>query len=129
MNNEEIIRRLYEAFAQGDVPAVLARFSDNIVWHEAEGTPYGGVYEGGNAIVENVFMKLATEWTGYTVSPEEFYDAGSTVVVLGRYSGRFNATGKEMSVPFAHVWTLDNGEVTRFIQFTDTVVMARALEA
>ena len=35
-----LIRNLYEAFAKGDVPAVLAAMSPDIVWNEAENYPY-----------------------------------------------------------------------------------------
>ena len=129
MSNTEFIRGLYEKFAQGDVPSVLAAFDDNIVWIEAEGTPYGGTYRSGDEIVQNVFMKLATEWAGYTATPEKFHDAGDTIIVAGKYSGSYNATGKGMSTPFAHVWTIDDGKVVKFVQYTDTAVMNRALEA
>ena len=129
MGNTEFIRGIYEKFVQGDVPSVLAAFDDNIEWIEAEGTPYGGTYRSGDEIVQNVFIKLATEWTGYTVAPEKFYDAGATVIVTGTYSGSYNATGKNMTTPFAHFWTLAHGKVIKFVQYTDTAVMNRALEA
>ena len=127
MSNTEMIRGLYDSFAKGDVPTVLAAFDDNIEWIEAEGTPYGGTYRNANDIVQNVFMKLATEWTGYTVKPNEFYDAGETVIVTGNYSGSYNATGKNMSTPFAHFWSVAGGKIVKFVQYTDTAVMNRAL--
>src|SRR5688500_4153123 len=114
MGNVELISGLYEKFAEGDVPTVLAAFDENIEWVEAEGTPYGGTYRSGDEIVGNVFMKLATEWTGYTVTPNEFYDAGDTIIVTGTYSGRYNATGKSMDAPFAHFWTLVGSKIVRF---------------
>ena len=54
--NSDIIRGLYDAFAKGDIPAVLATLASDISWTEAEGGPYGGVsigsarYSNGNAI-------------------------------------------------------------------------------
>ena len=65
----------------------------------------------------------------YTVTPDEFYDAGDTIIVTGMYSGSYNATGKNMSTPFAHFWTLADGKVVKFVQYTDTAVMNRALES
>ena len=129
MGNAGFIRGLYESFAQGDMPTVLSAFDDNIEWVEAEGTPYGGTYRNADDIVQNVFMKLATEWTGYTVKPEEFYDAGDTIIVTGNYSGSYNATGKNMSTPFAHFWSVAGGKIVKFVQYTDTAVMNRALAA
>ncbi len=127
MNNVELVKNLYQAFAQGDVPTVLQSFDENIEWTEAEGFPYGGTYRGGAAILENVFMKLATEWDGYRVAPDEFLDAGEKIVALGNYSGSYKTTGKSINVPFAHVWTLENGKVKKFVQYTDTLKVSEAL--
>jgi len=127
MNNVELIKNLYQAFAQGDIPAVLQSFDENIEWTEAEGFPYGGTYRGGEAVVENVFMKLATEWTDFKADPNEFLDAGERIVALGNYSGSYNQTGKSMNVSFAHVWTLKDGKIIKFVQYTDTLKVSEAL--
>jgi ketosteroid isomerase-like protein len=127
MSNKQTIENLYQSFAQGDIPAVLGGFADDIEWTEAEGFPYGGIYRGGRAILENVFMKIAAEWEGYTVTPDELLDAGDNIVALGHYSGKYNRTGKSMKVPFAHVWTLRDGKVNKFVQYTDTLKASEAL--
>ncbi len=129
MNNTEIVKGIYEAFANGNVPGVLAEMDPLINWTEAEGFPYGGTYIGPDAVLENVFMKFATEWEGFSAVPGQFVDDGeNTVVALGTYSGKYLKTGKSCSVPFAHVWTLRDGKTVRFVQYTDTLVMARMLE-
>ncbi len=127
MNNGEIIRALYEAFGNGDVPGVLAAMDPMINWTEAEGFLYGGTYIGPDAILENVFAKFGTEWEGFSAVPGQFVEDGNTVVAIGTYSGKYLTTGNSMSVPFAHVWTLRDGKITRFVQFTDTLVMVRDL--
>jgi ketosteroid isomerase-like protein len=35
----DVVRGVYDSFARGDVPAVLAAMADGIEWHEAEGMP------------------------------------------------------------------------------------------
>ena len=127
MGNKEIIESLYAAFANGDIPTVLNGFAPDIEWNEAEGFMYGGQYIGPNAILENVFMKFGTEWEGFSVVPKKIVDGGDTIVGLGTYAGKYLRTGKSISVPFAHIWTLENGQVTRFDQFTDTQVIAKSL--
>ncbi|MFN2372077.1 MAG: nuclear transport factor 2 family protein [Candidatus Krumholzibacteriia bacterium] len=127
-DNTAIIRGIYAAFAAGDMPAVLASFDPQIRWDEAEGFPYGGLYTGPDQVLENVFMKLGTEWEGFAALPDEYVAEGGTVVALGRYQGVYKATGKEVAVPMAHVWKLRNGRVTEFRQHTDTAVVRRALE-
>lgn len=121
------VRRLYTAFARGDVPAVLGALAPDVRWTEAEGFPHGGTYIGPDAVLHNVFMPLAAEWQGFAAVPQEFIADAGTVVVLGDYSGTWKATGKRFSAPFAHVWTLRDGRVVAFSQHTDTAVVQRAL--
>jgi len=128
MVNADIIRGLYDAFATGNIPAVLGAFGENISWTEAEGFMYGGTYVGPNAVLENVFMKLGTEWEGFAAVPDKIVDGGDgNVISTGTYSGKFLATGKSMKVPFAHSWELADGKVVKFTQYTDTAVIARDL--
>jgi len=123
----EIVQSLYAAFARGDVPGVLGVLAADIRWTEAEGFPYGGTYSGPQAVLEGVFMKLATEWEGFAAVPKEFVAQGETVVSIGQYSGKYKATGKSMSVPYVHVWKLKNGKAQTFQQHCDTAVVQRAL--
>lgn len=125
--NSEMIRSLYEAFARGDVPAVLAALSPDVRWTEAEGFPYGGTYHGPQSVLEGVFMRLGADWEGFTVVPKEFVAQGETVVALGQYSGTYRKTGKSFSAPFVHVWSVRDGKAVRFQQHTDTAVVQRAL--
>jgi uncharacterized protein len=125
--NSEIVRSLYEAFARGDIPAVMQMLSPEIRWTEAEGFPHGGVYTGADAVLQNVIVNLGSEWQTFAVSPEAYVADGDTVVSLGTYTGVYKATGKGFSAPFAHVWTLRNSKVVRFHQHTDTALVQQAL--
>ena len=126
-NNLDTVRSAYEAFAVGDIPSVLGIFSTDIHWTEAEGGPYGGVSFGPEAVLRNVFMKLGSDWDGYTAVPAEFVADGDTVVALGEYSGTYKATGKSFRAPFAHVWKFKEGKAVSFQQHTDTAVHQRPL--
>ena len=126
--NSEVIRGLYTAFAKGDVPGVLGALDKDIHWTEAEGFPYGGTYVGPNAVLTNVFAKLGSEWNGFSAAPHAFVAEGDMVVALGEYGGTYNATGKRFSAPFAHVWTLRDGKVVRFQQYTDTALAQAAVK-
>ncbi|MDX2030161.1 MAG: nuclear transport factor 2 family protein [Blastocatellia bacterium] len=127
--NLETIQGAYAAFAKGDVPGVLGVLDAEIAWTEAEGFPYGGTYNGPNAVLEGVFMRLGTEWDGFAAVPAQFVDGGDMVVALGTYSGTNKATGKSFEAPFAHAWTFRDGKVVRFVQYTDTLLVNRAVEA
>jgi len=126
MDNVSVLKSLYDAFGRGDVPTVLGAMSPDIRWFEAEGNPYmpsGQAWVGPDAIVNNLFMKLATEWDAFTVHPKSFYDAGTSVIVEGRYTGTYKATGKSMDTQVCHIWDIAHGKVTRFQQYVDTAKM------
>jgi uncharacterized protein len=123
MSNVQMMQDLYEAFGRGDISAVLGAMDPGIEWREAEGNPYepsGKAWLGPDAVVQNLFMRLATEWDSFTVHPGEFYDAGSAVVVEGRYTGTYKQTGKKLDAQVCHVWKIRDGKVTSFQQFVDT---------
>jgi hypothetical protein len=127
----ELVRAVYEAFAAGDIPGVLSRMAPDIVWNEAENFPYadGNPYEGPDAIVAGVFARLGGEWDGFAAVPEEYLDAGDTVVVLGRYHGTYKSTGKPLRAQLVHVWRVKDGKAAAFQQDTDTLQAARVTGA
>lgn len=127
--NISVIRGMYESFSRGDVSAVLKRMHQQIEWKEAENFIYAdrNPYVGPQAVLEGVFMRLASEWADFMVMPEEWLDAGNHVVVLGTYSGRHKESGKEVRAQFAHIWGVAHGRVVRFQQYTDTKQFAEAI--
>lgn len=129
MSNLNIIQGAYEAFAKGDVPSVLGIMDANIVWKEADGFPLAGTYHGPQGVLEGVFMRLGPLWEGFAVTPHELIDGGDTIVALGQYSGKAVATGKSLQVDFAHIWKLQDGKVTGFVQYVDTLLAQQSLTA
>jgi uncharacterized protein len=128
MSNVAIVRRSYEAFARGDTDGVLGDMHPDIVWHQAQGLPHGGVYHGLAAVRRSIFDPLDRDWwEEFTAEPDEFLDAGDNVAVLGRYRGIAKETGKRLDVPFVHIWTLRDGKAVRFRQFLDTAGWVEAL--
>ena len=124
-----IIRGLYDSFAKGDVPAVLAALDPAIEWTEAEGFPYGGTYKGPDAVLNGVFVPLGTDWDGFSVTPDEIVASGDRVIAMGHYAGTYKATGKSFRTHFAHAWRLAGGKAVNFQQYTDTAVVQQALKA
>jgi ketosteroid isomerase-like protein len=125
--NVELTRGVYAGFAAGDIGKIVALLAPDVHWTEALGGPYGGVSIGPDAVVQNVFMKIGTEWDNYQAVPQEFVATGDTVVALGTYSGTYRQTGKSFTAPFAHVWKYRDGKVASFEQITDTAVHSQPL--
>jgi ketosteroid isomerase-like protein len=128
-DNVALVRSLYDAFARGDVPVVLAAMDPAIEWNEAENFPYAdkNPYVGPQAVLEGVFARLAGEWDGFSVTAEELLDAGHAVVARGRYGGVYKKTGVRINAQFAHVWKLRAGKIVKFQQYVDTAQVARAV--
>ena|SRR5687767_11763771 len=126
-DNIAYVRSLYEAFGRGDIPTVLAGFADDIEWNEAEGMPYGGQYHGPDAVAENVFGPITSDFDDFDVSPEEILADGDRVVVLLTYTGTAKESGNKLNMPAAHVWKIRNGKMASFRQLADSATLNAAL--
>ena len=132
MDNVSLVKNLYDAFSRGDIPAVLGHMSPDIHWHQAESNPYmpsGEAWVGPDAVLNNLFIRLGAEWDGFTVHPKSFHDAGGSVIVEVRYTGRYKSTGKKMDTQACHIFDIKDGKVTRFQQFVDTAKLQNVMGA
>lgn len=117
----DTVRGFYEALGRGNVPAVLALLDADIEWTEAERFPYyGGTWRSADAIVKGLLEPLGRDWATFSVQADKFVTEGDQVVSLGKYVGTHKKTGRSMTAPFAHHWTVRNGKIARFVQYTDT---------
>ena len=125
-DNVSLLRGVYEAFRRGDIPAVLGAMHPDIMWNEAENVTYddGAPFVGPDQVLHKLFIRLGSEWDGFRVDVEEILDCGQRVVALARYRAVYKATGRQLDAQVAHVWTLEEGKVTRFDQYTDTLQFA-----
>ena len=128
MSNKEIIQELYQSFASGDVPAVTAKFDDDITWIEADGFPLAGTYIGPQAVVENVFMRLSEFSDNWAVVVDRFIADGDTVIADGKYTWNHKESGEPCEVRMAHVWTLAEGKATAFLQHVDTATVRELIK-
>jgi uncharacterized protein len=128
----QVVKGMYEAFGRGEIPAVLALFAEHIEWRQAEGNPYnpdGSPWIGPQAVLTNLFVRLGQEWDGFTVTPRTFTAMSDGVLVQGRYTGTYKATGRSMDMQFAHVITVRGGKVTAFQQYVDTAQAQAVMQA
>ncbi|MFG6428378.1 nuclear transport factor 2 family protein [Roseateles sp. LYH14W] len=125
----QIVTDHYAASARGDIAAMMADVAPDVARTEMAGFPCGGTWVGPQEVVNNVFAVLGRDWDGYRFTLEQIIDGGDQLVGIGHYSGRCSATGKAMQARVAHVWRLAQGRVVAFEQFTDTLLVARAMTA
>jgi ketosteroid isomerase-like protein len=119
--NVELVRRLFEAYAEDGVEPATAFFAPDIVWNPADEVPQHGP-DGVIAYME----RWEGEWEELQTIPEEFVDAGDRVLITVHFSGRGRTSAIEVDARLYEVYTLHEGKITRMDEFTDR---AAALEA
>jgi hypothetical protein len=122
--NVQILRDAYNAFARQDVPSVMAAFHDDIEWDAPDSIPFGGSYHGHDG-VGSFFSQMAEYWEELRVEPQEFIDAGETIVVLIRLSGK--GAGGSMDSKSLHLWRMRDGKAATFQEYPDTARVLQAL--
>ncbi len=125
--NTRIVQQAYDNFKNGDLPALLDLYSDDIDWRlpKIENMPFFGSRKGREETAE-FFQSLAEAQDVLTFNPQEFIVQGDKVVVLGDYSWRVKATGREFGSDWAHVWTVKNGKLVGFREYADTAAASTA---
>jgi uncharacterized protein len=128
MTTLEVIKSFYDKLGQGDVAAVMALLNNDLEWTEAEGFPYySGTWRTPDEVAKNLFVLLEHDWDVFSVQAKSFVSEGDEVVAFGNYGGVNRATGCIISVPFAHHWRAVGGRITRFVQYTDTLLFVRSM--
>jgi ketosteroid isomerase-like protein len=124
--NVEVVRRGYERFAaSGDVD--VENTTQDFVWDMSKfsGWPEQQTYEGIDGA--RSFLRDWTEaWDDWSLELVELHDAGEQVVAVMRQQGRAKATGLNVDMTFAQVWTVRDGKQARMEMYADP---AEAFEA
>jgi ketosteroid isomerase-like protein len=92
---------------------------------EVPGVEVSGIRKGRNGVAE-FFETLANTQEVVNFEPQQYIAQNDIVVALGRYSFRVKATRQVFDSDWAHVFTIRNGAIVRFQEFTDTAAVARA---
>ena len=131
MSNTDTLKEGYQAFANGDMEGATKNFADDVRWEgsNTDRIPGSGTYTGKDEIVQNAWSAIPQTFDSFTLSPDEFIEQGDTVIVLGHQEAKAKSSGKEVKVPFVHVWRFEDGKVKRAQLLTDTAVVAEALES
>ena len=125
--NTKIARQAYENFKNGDIQALMDSMSDDVDWEipEIENVPFARRYRGREGAMQ-FFSSLAQAQDSVAFNPQEFIAQGDKVVVLGNYAWRARTTGREFGGDWAHVFTIRDGKIVGFKEYTDTAVISAA---
>jgi ketosteroid isomerase-like protein len=120
------VKAAYESFNQGDIPAVLATYDDQIEWIEpGGGSAPSGTFTGPDSVAQDVFAAVPENFDEFSVDIDEVEDQGDNVVVKGRFKGK-NKGGAVLDAPFEHRNSMRDGKVVRFENNVDQDAWAAA---
>jgi ketosteroid isomerase-like protein len=121
--NVELVRRGYEALNRGDLGLLLDQLDDDVVTYR--GTPLGDTFYG-----KEGYLTAAADWVEdfaeWSITPEDFIDAGDHVVVRVAQEARGDHSGVRVTAVYWFVHTVREGQIVRFGMF---VTKDEALEA
>jgi ketosteroid isomerase-like protein len=121
--NVEVLKQaLTAAFDRPD--DFFAILDDDVVWDPGEHFPSGKAY--GPEGVREFFRQWVGTFDDFHSEVMEYIDAGSSVCVHMRQSGRGKGSGVSTQTNTWQVWLFFEGKVVRFVQKSDR---REALEA
>jgi ketosteroid isomerase-like protein len=114
--NVEVVRRAvaFEFYGRGDRTEAEAIFDPDFVMNPLEEGPAYGL----DAIRDNI-EHWKDAWDELEVTPEEFIDAGSRVLVTIHHRGRGRGSGIEVDARFYEVYTVSDGKVVRVDEYAE----------
>jgi uncharacterized protein len=116
-SNAELVRSGYEAFASGDIPAVLAIFADDISWTIPGRSPISQTYTGHDEVL-GFFGQLMERSNGtFGLDIHDVLDNGADKVAL-LVTESAQRDGASLSDLGVHVWTVQDGKATHFHAFS-----------
>jgi len=122
-----VVQQAYNNFKTGDIDALISLMSDDVTWRlpEIEGVPFAGS-RSTRAGVADFFQILATDQESVRFEPREMIAQGDKVASLGSYKWKVKSTDRDYECDFCHVFTIRDGKIVAFEEFTDTAAAAAA---
>lgn len=126
--NVQVVKNGFAAFGRGDIPGLLKLLADDVEWQSpGAGLPLAGIYRGHDGVA-NFFQKLTQEAEVLDFQPREFVAEGDRVLVVGWERMKVKATNRTIELDWIMSFTVRNGKVAVFREFTDTKALADAYE-
>lgn len=125
--NIDVVKQCYDAFNKGDIQRLLSCFADDVEWEmpEVEAVPFTGKRRGRDQVAQ-FFEQMNQMQDSRGVQLQDCIAQGDKVVAIGHYAFTVKSTGLDYDADFAHLFTVANGKITSFKEFTDTLRAAMA---
>ncbi len=127
-DQKKVVQDAYAAFGRTDIPAIINSLTDDIDWQLLGPTelPIAGLRKG-KPEVQRFFKQVAELWNFERFEPRQYIEQGDIVIALGYYSGTAKGSGRKFAAEWSHVFTVKNGKIAKFREYTDTANLIGAL--
>jgi ketosteroid isomerase-like protein len=127
-SNLNVVKEAYRSYQQGDIDAVLSAMVPDIDWaivgDPAHFPPFG--LRRGEAGVRDVLQSITNSVDFHEFTPQEFYDAGDVIFVLGRIDVTMKKTGRRAASDRVQVFKFRDGKIAVYREFVDTATFVDA---
>ncbi|MEA2411339.1 MAG: SnoaL-like domain [Thermoleophilaceae bacterium] len=120
----ETVRAVIDAYNARDMDAMMARFSEDVVWHTTPGFLWPGPYRGRDA-VRGLFTHWWQGWDTGSADPTELEADRNRVMVSADVHGRSAGDGLDVHVRLNWVFYVRDG-VIELVRSFESPAEARA---
>jgi uncharacterized protein len=115
--NQDLILRGYKAFADGNLPELLALMDGNVTWHIPGNNLISGAYRGQEQVAG--LIAKSAEMTGGTLRFEikDTLANDERVVILATLSATRHGTAHTQQV--VHLWRVADGKIAELRGYAD----------
>jgi uncharacterized protein len=129
LTNLQVIQQVYQNFAEGNIAAVLSFFDKDVVWVRPgePDIPFAGTFKG----IEGIGRMLSLVAHNINIKsfvPQQFFNNGDTIVVIGYDSADVIATGKTYTSDWIQVFKLKNKKIIHVQVYMDSLFIAKAFQ-
>ncbi len=116
-SNIEIVRKGFEAFANGDMATLTDLFAEDAVWHFPGNNRISGEHRGRDMVL--TFLVQTGELTGGTFRAELQDVLGNDELVVAIQGTTASREGKELNMLQATTFQVRNGKITEVRSFLE----------
>src|SRR4051812_24608239 len=123
--NVEIVRRMHDAYARGDLQMALSFFDPEVKLSTPARQPGAGTYHGHEGVRRATAVWVGA-WEDFRINVEELTELGEHVLARLHEHGRGKGSGVEVDRHLFQLFTLRGDKIVRLRMYED---QAEALEA
>jgi ketosteroid isomerase-like protein len=106
----QVVSRVMAALAAFDIETMLANLSEDVEVHEPASLPYGGVFRGRQAFVEELVPAIATDFD-IEVGDVQIFESDGQVAAKFEITFTGKRSGTRLTMPYVEVHTVRDGLV------------------